>query len=108
MQRRKELIVVAFFLAFPLFFSSAFACDAEILSLWYTPEKVQAGGNVEIHANVRFVQEWTERCSYLIEGSIIPQDLPYALLPLLGTITPGPKCCPGTVSYTHLTLPTKA
>jgi len=93
---KKSKILIGLLIALPLFSSLTLGCNAQILSLWYTPVEVGAGSNVEIHTSVKFTANMWETCGFMIENSVIPQDVPYVFLPLT-VITD--NCCPGNPNY---------
>ncbi|MHA1866393.1 MAG: hypothetical protein ACTSWZ_07795 [Candidatus Heimdallarchaeaceae archaeon] len=93
-------MILLFLLVLP---SIGYACNAEILSFWYTPEKVNAGDIVEAHTTVRFYSNFGETCSFLLENSIVPQGIPYSTLPLLSSIYYETKCCPANDNFADLT-----
>jgi len=103
--RRLVLISLAWILLVP----SVLACSAEIISINYNPQKVEAGSPVEVVATVRYHvgaldRRWDKKyglipsCKFLVEAGIVPQENLLALAPLSVYEQPT-QCCPGNDNF---------
>jgi len=72
--------------------------QVKILSWSVYPKEVQPGGTIDVTAKIQITLTQRNDYSLLVESSVVPQGVPYSLLPLLDVI-PHAKCCPGNDNF---------